>query len=71
MRADFNVIYEFGRKNPTEAFSLEILEKIIDSNIEARVAHTIIEQSAIDHVAPENPWLLTKSLKVHGSTKYS
>lgn len=60
MRAGFNVIYEFGRKNPTEAFSLEILEKIIDGNIEAGVEHTIIEQSEIDYVAAEDPRLLTE-----------
>lgn len=62
-KAGFNVIYEFGRKNPTEPFSLEILEKIISSNIDAGVEHTIIEQSEIDYVSAEDPKVLTEITK--------
>lgn len=58
-KTGFNVIYEFGRKNPTEPFSLDNLENIINSNIEAGVEHTIIEQSEIDYVTAEDPGILT------------
>ncbi|NYT23247.1 phosphosulfolactate synthase [Alcaligenaceae bacterium] len=59
-QSGFNVIYEFGRKNPTEVFSLDILENIIRSNIDAGVEHTIIEQSEIDYVAAEDPDVLSQ-----------
>src|SRR5690606_24286081 len=54
----FEVIYEFGRKNPTEPFSLEQLEAIIRANLDMGVHHTIIEQSEIDYVAANNPAIL-------------
>lgn len=52
------VIYEFGRKNPTEPFTLEHLEEIINSNTAMGVEHTIIEQSEIDYVSANNPAIL-------------
>lgn len=52
------VIYEFGRKNPTEPFTLVQLEGIIKTNIEMGVEHTIIEQSEIDYVSTNNPAIL-------------
>jgi len=54
----FEVIYEFGRKNPTEPFTLEQLEGIIRSNVAMGVEHTIIEQSEIDYVSANNPAIL-------------
>jgi len=54
----FDVIYEFGRKNPTEAFELDQLERIVKINTEMGVEHTIIEQSEIDFVSANNPAIL-------------
>lgn len=54
----FEVIYEFGRKNPTEPFSLAQLERVIRSNVAMGVHHTIIEQSEIDCVSASNPAIL-------------
>jgi phosphosulfolactate synthase (CoM biosynthesis protein A) len=56
----FKVIYEFGRKNPTEPFSADILENIILSNHAAGVEHTIIEQSEIDFVSAHDPTVLNQ-----------
>lgn len=60
MQSGFNVIYEFGRKNPTEAFTLDTLEKIVQKNIQAGVEHTIIEQSEIDYVSAQDPKVLNE-----------
>lgn len=54
----FEVIYEFGRKNPSEPFTLDALERIILSNLEAGIEHTTIEQSEIDYVSVNNPEVL-------------
>ena len=59
-QAGFGVIYEFGRKNPTEIFTAEHLESIIVANRELGVKHTIIEQSEIDYVAAHSPSVLTQ-----------
>lgn len=62
-KSGFDIIYEFGRKNPTEAFTVETLESIIRSNIDAGVEHTIIEQSEIDYVVAEAPGVLTQIIE--------
>lgn len=59
-QAGFGVIYEFGRKNPTDPFSAEQLESIISANQKLGVQHTIIEQSEIDFVADNDPAVLTQ-----------
>jgi len=59
----FSVIYEFGRKNPTEPFSLGHLEEIVLSNVDMGINHTIIEQSEIDFVSANDPGILTDLLK--------
>lgn len=54
-RAGFEVIYEFGRKNPTEPFSLAHLEQAVSEMYALDVHHVIIEQSEIDMIAASNP----------------
>ena len=59
----FTVIYEFGRKNPSETLSVEKLEQIVLDNVELGVPHTIIEQSEIDYVSARNPGILSAIVK--------
>ena len=51
----FHVIYEFGRKNPTSAFSLDNLSQLVHDMNELNVEHVIIEQSEIDMIAKSSP----------------
>lgn len=51
----FHVIYEFGRKNPTSAFSLDDLSQLVHEMNELSVEHVIIEQSEIDMIAKSAP----------------
>lgn len=51
----FEVIYEFGRKNPTEPFSLDDLTALVDDLHRRDIHHVIIEQSEIDMIANTSP----------------
>lgn len=51
----FSVIYEFGRKNPVEALSIDELESIVSTMLGRGVAHIIIEQSEIDVTSRSAP----------------
>ena len=53
--AGFEVIYEFGRKNPTAPFSLAELEQAVAEVQRLGVHHVIIEQSEIDMIAAASP----------------
>ena len=55
----FEVIYEFGRKNPTSPFSLEDLSRLVTELHQIDVHHVIIEQSEIDMIALTAPESLT------------
>lgn len=54
-RAGFEVIYEFGRKNPTAPFSLADLEQAVAAVRRLDIRHVIIEQSEIDMIAAASP----------------
>jgi len=54
-REGFEVIYEFGRKNPTEPFSLADLTSLVDDLHRRDIHHVIIEQSEIDMIANTSP----------------
>lgn len=56
--AGFEVIYEFGRKNPSAAFSLADLEQAVAEMHALGVHHVIIEQSEIDMIAASSPQAL-------------
>lgn len=51
----FHVIYEFGRKNPTSAFSLDDLSQLVHEMDALDVEHVIIEQSEVDMIAKSSP----------------
>jgi phosphosulfolactate synthase len=53
--AGFEVIYEFGRKNPDAPLSVSDLEAAVDQVRRLDVTHVIIEQSEIDMVAASDP----------------
>lgn len=65
-KAGIGVIYEFGRKQPTEAITLDQLGAIVDSVMEVGVHHVIVEQSELDMMVkvspdafkaiPDQPW---------------
>lgn len=57
-RSGLSVIYEFGRKNPTELMSLEQLAARVGAAMEQGVEHIILEQSEITHTAGRDPMLL-------------
>lgn len=57
-RAGFDVIYEFGRKNPTSPFSLADLEQLVADVRRQDIQHVIIEQSEIDMIAASSPQAL-------------
>lgn len=57
-RAGFNVIYEFGRKNPDSPFSLDDLEALVGEVRSQDIEHVIIEQSEIDMIAAASPGAL-------------
>ena len=50
-KAGFDVVYEFGRKAPTEPMQLEDLGAVIHSVAECGIDHVIVEQSEIDMLA--------------------
>lgn len=57
-REGFNVIYEFGRKNPDSPFSLDDLEALVEEVRGQGIEHVIIEQSEIDMIAAASPGAL-------------
>ncbi len=54
-KAGFEIVYEFGRKAPTEPMKLEELGAVIHSVAECGIDHVIVEQSEIDMLAETSP----------------
>ena len=54
-KAGFEVVYEFGRKEPTEAVPLDQMGAIVEEMMELGVDHVIVEQCEIDLMAEEAP----------------
>ncbi len=59
-RAGFDVIYEFGRKNPTEPFTVDMLGRLVGDLASVGVPHIIVEQSEIDMLAAAADGALTE-----------
>lgn len=57
-REGFEVIYEFGRKNPASPFSLADLAQLVAEVKAMDIEHVIIEQSEIDMIAAASPGAL-------------
>ncbi|HAA91424.1 MAG: phosphosulfolactate synthase [Rhodospirillaceae bacterium] len=57
-KAGLKVVYEFGRKMPTEPLSIDYLGSLVEEMIGIGVDHVIVEQSEIDMLAEENPQAL-------------
>jgi phosphosulfolactate synthase (CoM biosynthesis protein A) len=51
----FQVVYEFGRKNPEEPLSIEYLAKIVRAVGEHGIDHVTLEQSELDLLAADKP----------------
>ena len=51
----FQVIYEFGRKQPDAPFALDALRALVKDAMEAGAHHVIVEQSEIDALVAANP----------------
>ena len=60
--AGFDVVYEFGRKAPTEPMKLDELGEVIYSVSECGIDHVIVEQSEIDMLA-ENSIMSLQELR--------
>ena len=54
-KAGFEVVYEFGRKEPTEPISLDYMGSIVEEMMELGVDHVIVEQSELDMLADQSP----------------
>lgn len=54
-KAGFEIVYEFGRKAPTEPMKLDELGAVIHSVAECGIEHVIVEQSEIDMLADSAP----------------
>ena len=54
-KAGFEIVYEFGRKAPTEPMKLDELGAVIHSVAECGIDHVIVEQSEIDMLADSSP----------------
>lgn len=54
-RAGLSVIYEFGRKNPTQPMQVDELEGLVTTLASCGVDHVIVEQSEIDMAANRAP----------------
>ena len=54
-KAGFDIVYEFGRKAPTEPMKLDELGAVIHSVAECGIEHVIVEQSEIDMLAESSP----------------
>ncbi|MEX2643794.1 MAG: phosphosulfolactate synthase [Acetobacterales bacterium] len=53
--AGFEVIYEFGRKNPEEPLPIDELEEIVLGMLDRDIHHIIFEQSEFDAMEAANP----------------
>ena len=51
----FQVIWEFGRKNPEEPFDLQEVGTMIEGAMDAGAHHVILEQSELDLLAEASP----------------
>lgn len=56
----FEVIYEFGRKNPAAPFGLDDLGRLVAEVQGMEIEHVIIEQSEIDMIAATSPGALAE-----------
>jgi len=54
-KAGFEVVYEFGRKEPTEPLSLDYIGAIVEEMIDVGATHVILEQSELDMLAEATP----------------
>lgn len=54
-KAGFEVIYEFGRKEPTEPITLDYMGSVVEEMMELGCDHVIVEQSELDMLADQSP----------------
>lgn len=54
-KAGLQVVYEFGRKNPDEAMSLDYLEGIVRAVAAQGIHHVTVEQCEMDLLAKDSP----------------
>jgi phosphosulfolactate synthase len=54
-KAGFEVVFEFGRKEPTEPLSLAYIGSIVEEIMSLGAAHVILEQSELDMLADATP----------------
>jgi len=54
-KSGVSIVYEFGRKNPVEALSLEDLEGIVKAVAQHGIQHVTVEQCEIDLLAKDSP----------------
>ena len=54
-KAGLEVVYEFGRKEPTEPISLDYMGSVVQEMTDLGAAHVIIEQSELDMLAEGSP----------------
>jgi len=54
-KAGFEVVYEFGRKEPTEPITLDYIGSIVEDMMGLGVDHVIVEQSELDMLAADRP----------------
>jgi phosphosulfolactate synthase (CoM biosynthesis protein A) len=54
-KAGFEVVYEFGRKQPTEAIPLDRMGVLIEDMVGLGADHVILEQSELDMLAEARP----------------
>lgn len=59
-KAGFEVIYEFGRKNPERPMSTDELRAVVENVARQGVAHVIVEQSEIDALEQAAPGALAQ-----------
>lgn len=57
---NFDVIYEFGRKQAETPLNLEELGSVVKDCLDAGIDHIIIEQDEIDLLAEKNPEILNE-----------
>jgi phosphosulfolactate synthase len=54
-KAGIDVVYEFGRKNPGEAMSIEYLGRIVESVAGHGIHHVTVEQCEMDLLVRDSP----------------
>jgi phosphosulfolactate synthase len=54
-KAGISVVYEFGRKNPGEAMSIEYLGRIVESVAGHGIHHVTVEQCEMDLLVRDSP----------------